>query len=45
MNDEVFEMTAEESLGVDVETLSELLELESIRYSRRLSEEDEAVFR
>ncbi len=38
-------MTAEESLGVDVETLSELLELESIRYSRKLSEEEEALFR
>lgn len=36
---------SESSIGVDTEALSELLELESRRYSRRLTEEDEARLR
>ena len=40
MNEEYFELTRD---GLqDTEELSEQLELESLRYSRRLSEEDEA---
>ena len=42
MNETNYEIIAEESSGIDAEALSELLELESRRYSRRLSEEDEA---
>lgn len=42
MNETNYEIIAEESSGIDTEALSELLELESRRYSRRLSEEDEA---
>ena len=42
MNEESFEMIADENTTIDTEALSELLELESGRYSRRLSEEDEA---
>ena len=42
MNEESFEMIADVNTTIDTEALSELLELESRRYSRRLSEEDEA---
>lgn len=33
---------AQDGAALDTEALSEQLELESLRYSRRLSEEDEA---
>ena len=42
MYDENYEMIAEDSANINAEALSELLELESRRYSRGLSEEDEA---
>lgn len=42
MYEEQYKMIADESGDIDTEALSELLELESRRYSRRLSEEDEA---
>ena len=42
MYKENYEIIADESADIDTEALSELLELESRRYSRRLIEEDEA---
>ena len=42
MYEDSYEVIAQDNLSVDVEALSELFELESIRYSRRLGEEDEA---
>lgn len=46
MIDEALDLVYSESLNqLDTEGLSELLELESRRYSRRLTEEDEARLR
>lgn len=45
MYEEQYKMIVDESGDIDTEALSELLELESRRYSRRLSEEDEAMQR
>lgn len=46
MNEEALELAyLESSQDFDTEGLSELLELESRRYSRRLTEEDEARLR
>ncbi len=45
MTEESLALIADDSAGIDTESLSELLELESRRYSRRLGEEDEARLR
>lgn len=45
MNEEIQEIIKSGSAEIDTESLSELLELESRRYSRRLGEEYEARLR
>lgn len=45
MTEEIQEIINSGGADIDTESLSELLELESRRYSRRLGEEDEARLR
>ena len=45
MNELLFELAEENTAGGDYDALSEQLELESIRYSRALPEEEEARLR
>ena len=42
MNDELLRLAGEYTAGEDYDKLSEQLELESVRYSRALREEEEA---
>lgn len=42
MFDDSFDLIDRDDPGFDIEALSELFELESRRYCRKLSEEDEA---
>ena len=45
MYEDSYEVIFQDSVNIDAEALSELFELESRRYCRRLSEEDEARMR